>query len=198
MRSYTKVCTDQAFCPIALADGHFEKLSNCKCVEANANFYQFFRTKVIIGMHEKDLSLTWYPKWRGVFSYKEYSILNFKLLWIPDCGKLCNINKQIRVTRSLKEKIASFLLKVAKFVATVIKSFFKPQNIYIKAVLKSQNTYIKGYNKLENIYFKTQILSCYLGEKLKICPQTKISKFVAKFLVIFGRKKITKCFENLS
>ena len=93
MRSYTKVCTDQAFCPIALADGHFEKLSNCKCVEANANFYQFFRTKVIIGMHEKDLSLTWYPKWRGVFSYKEYSILNFKLLWIPDCGKLCNINK---------------------------------------------------------------------------------------------------------
>ena len=101
-----------------------------------------------------------------------------------------------RVTRCFKEKIASFLVKVAKFVATVILSFFKTQNIYIKAVLKCRNTYIKGYNKIENIYLKTQILSCYLGEKLKICPQTKISKFVTKFLAIFGRKKSPKRSQN--
>ena len=89
------------------------------------------------------------------------------------------------VTRCLEEKIASFLLKVAKFVATVIKSILKPQNIYIKAVSKCQNTYIKGCNKLENIYIKTQILSSYLGEKLKIYLLTKIAKFVTKFLAIF-------------
>ena len=63
---------------------------------------------------------------------------------------------------------------------------------YIKAVLICQNTYIKGCNKLENIYIKTQILSCYLGEKLKMCPLTKIAKFVAKYLAIFVRKKIAK------
>ena len=80
------------------------------------------------------------------------------------------------------------MLKVAKFVATVIKSFFKPQNIYIKAALKCQNTYIKGCNKLENIYIKTQIISCYLGEKLKISPMTKIAKFVAKFLAFWEEK----------
>ena len=39
------------------------------------------------------------------------------------------------VTRRFREKIASFWWKIVKFVATVIISFFKCQNIYIRAFI---------------------------------------------------------------
>ena len=75
------------------------------------------------------------------------------------------IQNTIRVTRCSEEKVANFLSKIAKFVATVIKLFSNPKIYTSKQYLKGQNIYIKDHPKLKNIFIKVLKILLYLYEK---------------------------------
>ena len=95
-----------------------------------------------------------------------------------------------------EEKVTSMWLKIAKFVATVMKSIFKPQNIYINAVLKGQNTKIsKAIKNLKISSTKLKFWFSNLGEKFHVFCQ-KLLNICFQIFGNFGRKKSWKQYEN--
>ena len=69
--------------------------------------------------------------------------------WIHTQRPTMASTKEPRVTRCSDEKVANFLLKIAKFVATVNKLFSNPKMYTSRQCLKGQNTYIKYLPKTQ-------------------------------------------------